>query len=257
MVMSPILSIIVWSLALSFLILVHEAGHLIAAKCAGIAVPVFSLGFGKRLAGFKIGETDYRLSLFPLGGYCSIGPDKNADGTESTGSLYGRVSWWRMTTVLLSGVVVNLVLSWLALVVAKLSLGSGLLESLFGAFAALGRLTSFTLTAIPSAFMNTFGYSNSGNVLVGPVGIMSMAPSMTTSVAVFFVLIAQFSLGLAILNLLPIPIMDGGKWLLTSFEYARRKALSNRVIYAVQGSAMALMFVLIIFITFNDIARMF
>ena len=49
------------------LILVHEMGHLIAAKRAGIAVEAFSLGMGKRLFGVKIGETDYRISLIPFG----------------------------------------------------------------------------------------------------------------------------------------------------------------------------------------------
>ena len=57
------------------LILIHEAGHLFAAKKAGIEVEVFSLGMGKRLFGIKIGETDYRVSLIPFGGYCKMAGD--------------------------------------------------------------------------------------------------------------------------------------------------------------------------------------
>jgi regulator of sigma E protease len=51
------------------MIVIHEFGHFIVAKLLGIAVETFSVGFGKKLIGFKIGDTDYRLSAIPLGGY--------------------------------------------------------------------------------------------------------------------------------------------------------------------------------------------
>jgi regulator of sigma E protease len=51
------------------MIVIHEFGHFIVAKMLGIAVETFSVGFGPRLLGFRIGETDYRLSAVPLGGY--------------------------------------------------------------------------------------------------------------------------------------------------------------------------------------------
>lgn len=57
------------TLAIAFLILIHELGHLLAAKLIGIHVPEFSLGFGKVLARRKLGETDYCFRLFLLGGY--------------------------------------------------------------------------------------------------------------------------------------------------------------------------------------------
>lgn len=50
-------------------VFVHELGHFVAAKAMGVYAPVFSLGWGKRLFGFRRGETDYRVSVFPLGGY--------------------------------------------------------------------------------------------------------------------------------------------------------------------------------------------
>lgn len=69
----------------SILILVHEAGHLVAAKKAGIAVEAFSLGMGKRLFGIKIGETDYRVSLIPFGGFCKMAGE---DPDEARGEEY-------------------------------------------------------------------------------------------------------------------------------------------------------------------------
>src|SRR4051794_26136139 len=65
----PKVSIIAFIVVLCALVVIHEFGHFIVAKLLGIGVEVFSVGFGKRLWGFRIGETDYRLSLVPLGGY--------------------------------------------------------------------------------------------------------------------------------------------------------------------------------------------
>ena len=64
----------------SILILVHEAGHLIAAKRLGIRVEAFSLGMGKRLFGKKIGDTDYRISLIPFGGFCQMAGEEPGSG---------------------------------------------------------------------------------------------------------------------------------------------------------------------------------
>src|ERR1043165_3743552 len=54
---------------ISLLIVLHELGHLLAAKWMGIPIARFSVGFGSKLWGFKIGETEYWLSLIPCGGY--------------------------------------------------------------------------------------------------------------------------------------------------------------------------------------------
>lgn len=56
-------------LVLGVLILVHEWGHFIIARLFGVRVDVFSIGFGPRLFGFKWGQTDWRISAIPLGGY--------------------------------------------------------------------------------------------------------------------------------------------------------------------------------------------
>lgn len=50
-------------------VFVHELGHFLAAKLTGVYAPVFSLGWGRRIFGLRRGETDYRVSLIPLGGY--------------------------------------------------------------------------------------------------------------------------------------------------------------------------------------------
>lgn len=54
------------------LVFVHELGHFVMAKLVGIRVEVFSFGYGKRLFGVKKGQTDYRVSLVPMGGYVKM-----------------------------------------------------------------------------------------------------------------------------------------------------------------------------------------
>ncbi len=79
------ISLISFLFVLGVLIFVHEFGHYAVAKLLKIRVDVFSLGFGKRLAGFKRGDTDYRLSLIPLGGYVKMAgenPDEELSGAD-------------------------------------------------------------------------------------------------------------------------------------------------------------------------------
>ncbi|MBC7843937.1 MAG: site-2 protease family protein [Gemmatimonadaceae bacterium] len=64
-----ILPVLAPLLVFGLVVFVHELGHFLAAKLVGVYAPVFSLGWGRRIWGFRRGETDYRLSIFPLGGY--------------------------------------------------------------------------------------------------------------------------------------------------------------------------------------------
>jgi regulator of sigma E protease len=62
-------SYLVFIVVLCAMVVIHEFGHFIVAKLLGIPAEVFSVGFGPRLFGFKLGETDFRFSAIPLGGY--------------------------------------------------------------------------------------------------------------------------------------------------------------------------------------------
>lgn len=66
------ISIISVIILLGVLIFVHEMGHFLVAKCSGVSVLKFSLGFGPRLIGKKMGETEYLISAIPLGGYVKL-----------------------------------------------------------------------------------------------------------------------------------------------------------------------------------------
>src|ERR687890_2900237 len=66
-------------------VILHEFGHFIVAKMLGIRVETFSVGFGKRIWGRRLGTTDYRLSLIPLGGYVKLGGEESNAGIEEGG----------------------------------------------------------------------------------------------------------------------------------------------------------------------------
>ncbi|HEY5253276.1 MAG TPA: RIP metalloprotease RseP [Acidobacteriaceae bacterium] len=68
-------------IVLGVLVLVHEFGHFAVAKFFGVRVETFSIGFGTRLFGFRRGDTDYRISLVPLGGYVKMAGELGGDGT--------------------------------------------------------------------------------------------------------------------------------------------------------------------------------
>ncbi|MGC2537739.1 MAG: site-2 protease family protein, partial [Candidatus Sulfotelmatobacter sp.] len=74
-----LISLIAVVFILGFMILIHEFGHYAVAKWLGVRVEVFSIGFGKRLLGFRKGDTDYRISAIPLGGYVKMSGENPMD----------------------------------------------------------------------------------------------------------------------------------------------------------------------------------
>src|SRR5205809_6074512 len=74
-------SILVAMVVLGIIIVIHELGHFLVAKFFKIKVETFSIGFGPRILGIRKGDTDYRLSAFPLGGYVKMaGETLTSDG---------------------------------------------------------------------------------------------------------------------------------------------------------------------------------
>jgi len=79
-------TLILTILVLGLLVFIHELGHFLTAKWAGIAVPRFSIGLGPRVAGIRYGETDYCLSAVPFGGYVKMA---GMEGEEAFEQLEG------------------------------------------------------------------------------------------------------------------------------------------------------------------------
>lgn len=115
-------------LALLLLVVVHEYGHFIVARCCGVKVLRFSFGFGKVLARWydKRG-TEYTWSLFPLGGYVKMLDEAEGDVPENERHLaFNNKPVWARIAVVLAGPLFNLVFAfvalWLVLVIGIKSL---------------------------------------------------------------------------------------------------------------------------------------
>ena len=92
--------------------------------------------------------------------------------------------------------------------------------------------------------------------LMGPVGISGVV-AKTSSVEEFIYLMALISLSLGITNLLPIPALDGGKILLLIIEAIRRKPLSEKLEISIQMIGFSLLILLSIYVSYNDVLRLF
>ena len=111
-VLSFLQTILTMGIVLGFMILIHEFGHYAAAKLFKVRVEVFSIGFGKRLLGFKRGETDYRISALPLGGYVKMSGENPMD--ERTGDLGEFLSHpkWQRFIIAIAGPAMNVLLAF-------------------------------------------------------------------------------------------------------------------------------------------------
>lgn len=99
-------------IALGILIFVHEFGHFILAKRQGVKVEEFSLGFGPRILGIKKGETDYRISALPLGGYVKmLGEDPSDEKATDDQRSFAKKSVWQRVKIVTCGPLMNLVFS--------------------------------------------------------------------------------------------------------------------------------------------------
>ena len=105
--------IISFVVVLGILIFVHEFGHFIVAKLVGVGVEKFSLGFGPRLVGKKIGMTEYLISAIPLGGYLKmVGESPNAETLEEEKEIsFSEKSVGQRMLIVAAGPVFNLVLA--------------------------------------------------------------------------------------------------------------------------------------------------
>jgi regulator of sigma E protease len=96
---------------LGFMILVHEFGHYAVAKWLGVRVEVFSIGFGKRLIGFRKGETDYRIAAIPLGGYVKMSGENPMDERTDDPREFLNHPRWHRFLIAIAGPAMNILLA--------------------------------------------------------------------------------------------------------------------------------------------------
>lgn len=95
------------------IIIVHEAGHCIAAKANGVQVDEFAIGMGPKLFSFKKGDTLYSVRIFPIGGFCAMeGEDEKSESERG----FDKKKIWQRMIIIVAGAVCNLILGFLLVV---------------------------------------------------------------------------------------------------------------------------------------------
>lgn len=353
------MGILYFVILLSIIAVVHEFGHLIAAKIFNVYCPEFSLGMGPKLFGKKIGETTYNVRAFPIGGFVAMAGD-NENDLETKVSLDGikperilsNIAKWKRIIIMLAGVFMNFILALIivssillyngtytlkspAIVdgvvenspasIAGFEKGDKIIKITFGNdteikpknfddILAFSQITSgesvyrvlrnneeidITVTPIlneeTSAYYigilipkgevveiniwNCFNYGidylaqTTKTLLVslsqlfvgrgvenlsGPVGIYTISSQAAKQGPMtYLLLIALISLNVGIVNLLPLPVLDGGRVLLTIVEIIIGRPLDKKVEMALMSISMILLLMLILFSTYQDILRLF
>jgi len=341
---------------LGIIIFVHELGHFLFAKLMHVRVLKFSLGFGPKLLGKKYGDTEYLLSLIPLGGYVKMlgeAPGEEEISEEDKKFAYNYQPVWKRFMIVFCGPLFNLLCAMLIFFFSFLH-GIPVLLSEIGSVMTntpaekAGLLKGDTIIEIdgvlihqwdemtdiihknPGKLLNLkvqrdsknfflavtpeikkvqdifgegkevglIGIKPSGSTFVRQVGIISAATdsiertwdiSVLTIVSIakliqrvipmdsiggpvlivqmageqasrgalnFFVFMAIININLGVLNLLPIPVLDGGHLLFLGIEAIRRKPLSEKIISVSQKIGLALLLTLMAVVIFNDVMRL-
>jgi regulator of sigma E protease len=100
-------------IAFGFLVFVHEACHFIIAKRMGVAVEVFSIGFGPKILSFKSAETEYKISLIPLGGYVKMSGEDPREELKGSKKEFLSQPPGRRSLIVLGGPLGNYILAFI------------------------------------------------------------------------------------------------------------------------------------------------
>ncbi len=350
------LTIFLFVFVLAFLVFVHELGHFIMAKRAGMKVEEFGFGFPPRIFGIMRKGTVYSINWIPLGGFVKI-LGENGENTE--GGSFRSKSFWARLSVLLAGVVMNMLLAMLllsivfgigvptvvdgpgvgirdvkvqiidlakgspaeqagikigdairsvqgepvdsvaeavALVDARKgqeteivlafgsdertihvtprtespegqgALGIGLVQTgvisypwyeaiARGSVAAFGLLATIVLS-LASIVKSLFTGGGLSADLAGPVGIAVLTgEAAKLGLASLLQFAAVLSVNLALINVLPLPALDGGRLLFTIIEKVRGKRVPERVEGLVHTIGFLALLILMLAVTAKDVSR--
>ena len=265
--MARMTTLLVFAVAISVLVVVHELGHHLMAKFFGVPVEVFSVGFGPRLLAVRRGETEYRLSAIPFGGYVKMAGTSLVRG-QSTPNGFDSKAPWKRSLIMLAGPAMN-VLFALALAIVGLWVGIEIPAPGHPETTAIYRpeplaaipLGIRAIAASTGVVFSMLGGLLTGNLspshLIGPIGLAQMAgESAQLGWRAILAAMAFISLNLGICNLLPIPILDGGHVLMLLIEGITRRTLSIRVRKVLLGAGAFAMLLLLATTFYNDLGRL-
>ena len=225
---------------ISLVILLHELGHLLAAKRVGIPIARFSLGLGPKIWGFKLGGIEYCVSLIPFGGYVlPVLEDEQA---------WERIPLRNRLVFSVAGPVANVVAALIGLSLMNVvQLGFSFHAAVYLPLEQIAKMSVEMCKLIPMLFTQP-------DQLSGIVGIVAAGGAYVglnlVKLAQFFVLL---NLNLAILNMLPILPLDGGKIVMGLLRKIYQPLRKLEIPLSVGGWVALL--ALMLYTTIADIAR--
>ncbi|MBI5587202.1 MAG: site-2 protease family protein [Deltaproteobacteria bacterium] len=244
-------SLIAFLLVFTIVVLVHEAGHFLAARLFSVKAYEFSIGFPfspRVVTLFKNRETEFTLRLLPLGGFVSFSPD-GEEGVPEFLSLARR----KRAVISAAGSVFNLIFAILVLTAAfAAGKGMGLPEA-----ALAGAGTAYAVFAGTLNLLYSLVTGGSFEGLSGPIGIAVMA-GQAASAGPFSLLFftAMLSLSLGVFNLLPLPALDGGHLLMIAAEALTGRPLKLETYNRIGAVGIVLLVVLTVAVSYRDVVRM-
>lgn len=242
---------------LGFLIFIHEGGHFIVAKLCKVKVNEFAIGFGKTIWQKQGKETKYAIRMIPLGGFVSMEGEVESSDVEGS---FSKASVWKRMAIVVAGATVNILFGIIVYFILMSTVGIQFVDPARDTFinriyyGATGTWEFISMLFESIKVLFTGGIS--ADQMVGIVGISEVVAT-TAGVVNYIYLLAVISISLGITNLLPIPALDGGKILILLIEVIRRKPIKPETEATIQLLGFSILLALTIFVTYNDIIRIF
>ncbi len=247
-----IVSLLAFITVFTVIVLVHEGGHFITARKAGIKVYEFSIGFPfspRLITLFKHKETAFTVRLLPLGGFVSF----SQDGGEEDIELFEAPNNKR-ALILSAGSLFNILFAFIVFTPVFI-IGKHL--NLFDAMLLSAKTVWEILFGTMMFILNVFTGHGTMDGLSGPVGIAAMAGrAASKGILNLFYFAGVLSMSLGIMNLLPLPALDGGHLIMLFIESIRKKPISPKAYQVVTMVGISLFLILTVAVTYKDISKL-
>lgn len=201
-------------------ILSHETGHFLAAKILNYEISEFSIGYGPKLIQKARNGIMYSLRLLPFGGYVKLEDEKNTKKRCMTEPSFFKF------VVLIMGPLFNVIITVLCIAIIGVVYGHSFFESLGASIQVIGVYISTLFEYLSSLFcIDNYGsvvsFASTTNEVV------SAATTYKDTMVNVLLLTANLNIGIAVINLLPLPVFDGGQIVINAVELIIKKQLPN------------------------------